>query len=74
MREVEKEGDTIEVEKKFGSTTLVNAKRKVAESALANAKALAVEYGLTPASRSRVAALLTDNAPNDEVAEFEELI
>ncbi len=73
MRELEKEGYTIEVETKFGSTTLVNPKRKVAESALANAKSLAVEYGLTPASRSRVAALLSDDARKDEFAEFEEV-
>lgn len=73
MRELEKEGYTIEVETKFGSTTLVNPKRKVAESALANAKALAVEYGLTPASRSRAAALLSDDAPKDDFADFEEV-
>ena len=73
MRELEKEGYTIEVETKFGSTTLVNPKRKVAESALANAKALAVEYGFTPASRSRVAALLSDDTPKDDFADFEEV-
>lgn len=73
MRELEKEGYTIEVETKFGSTTLVNPKRKVAESALANAKSLAAEFGLTPASRSRVAALIADNAPKDDFAEFEEI-
>ena len=73
MRELEKEGYTIEVETKFGSTTLVNPKRKVAESALANAKSLAAEFGLTPASRSRVAELLSDDARKDEFAEFEEV-
>ena len=73
MRELEKEGYTIEVETKFGSTTLVNPKRKVAESALANAKAIAVEYGLTPSSRSRVAVLLCNEAPKDDFADFEEL-
>lgn len=73
MRELEKEGYTIEIETKFGSTTLANPKRKVAESALANAKVLAVEYGFTPASRSCVAALLANNTPKDEFAEFEEL-
>lgn len=73
MRELEKEGYTIEVETKFGSTTLVNPKRKVAESALANAKAIAVEYGLTPSSRSRVAALLSNDAPKDDFTDFEEV-
>lgn len=73
MRELEKEGYTIEVETKFGATTLVNPKRKVAESALANAKAIAVEYGLTPSSRSRVAALLSNEAPKDDFTDFEEV-
>lgn len=58
---------------KHGTATVVNPKRKVAESALANAKALAAEFGLTPASRSRVAALLSDNTPKDDFAEFEEI-
>nr|DAP78302.1 MAG TPA: terminase small subunit [Caudoviricetes sp.] len=73
MRETEKEGYTIEVVTKHGTATVVNPKRKVAESALANAKALAAEFGLTPASRSRVAALLSDNTPKDDFAEFEEI-
>lgn len=73
MRETEKEGYTLDVETKFGTTKIVNPKRKIAESALMNAKSLAAEFGLTPASRSRVAALLTDNTPKDEFAEFEEV-
>lgn len=58
---------------KHGTATVVNPKRKIAESALANAKALATEFGLTPSSRSRVAALLSDNTPKDDFAEFEEI-
>lgn len=73
MREAEKEGYILEIETKFGTTKIVNPKRKVAESALANAKSLAAEFGLTPASRSRVAALLSDNTPKDDFAEFEEI-
>ena len=73
MRETEKEGYTIEAMTKHGTATIVNPKRKVAEAALANAKALAAEFGLTPASRSRVAALLSDNTPKDDFAEFEEI-
>lgn len=73
MRETEKEGYTIEVMTKHGTATVVNPKRKVAESALANAKALAAEFGLTPASRSRVAALLSDHTAKDDFAEFEEI-
>ena len=73
MRAVEKEGYTIEIATKFGTTTVVNPKRKVAESALANAKSLASEFGLTPSSRHRVAALLSDDVPKDDFAEFEEI-
>lgn len=73
MRAVEKEGYTIEVATKSGTTTVVNPKRKVAESALANAKSLASEFGLTPSSRHRVAALLSDDVPKDDFAEFEEV-
>ena len=73
MGETEKEGYTIEAMTKHGTATVVNPKRKVAEAALANAKALAAEFGLTPASRSRVAALLSDNTPKDDFAEFEEI-
>ena len=71
MREADTEGFILEIETKFGTTKIVNPKRKVAESALANAKALAAEFGLTPASRSRLAALLSDNAPKDDFTEFE---
>lgn len=73
MRAVEKEGYTIEVATKSGTTTVVNPKRKVAESALANAKSLASEFGLTPSSRHRVVALLSDDVPKDDFAEFEEV-
>lgn len=73
MREVEKEGTTIEVETKNGTTTIINPKRKVAESALANAKAIAVEFGFTPASRNRVSGLLNADTPKDDFAEFEEV-
>ncbi len=73
MREVDKEGYTLDVETKFGTTKIVNPKRKIAESALMNAKSLAAEFGLTPASRGRVAALLSDDGPKDEFAEFEEV-
>ena len=73
MRAVEKEGCTIEVATKSGTTTIVNPKRKVAESALANAKSLAAEFGLTPSSRHRVAALLAGDVPKDDFAEFEEV-
>lgn len=73
MREAEKEGFVLEVETKFGMTKVVNPKRKIAESALMNAKTLAADFGLTPASRNRVATLLSDNAPKDDFAEFEEV-
>lgn len=73
MREVEKEGLTIEVETKKGTMTVVNPKRKIAESALMNAKSLSAEFGLTPATRGRIAGLFTLQAPKDDFAEFEEI-
>ena len=71
MKAVEKEGVTVEVETKAGTVTQINPKRKVAEGALANAQRLASEFGLSPASRGRVAALLTGNTPKDDFADFE---
>jgi len=73
MRELEKKGYTIDVETKFGTMTVINPKRKIAESAFSHAQSLAVEFGLTPASRSRVASLLSDEGPKDDFAEFEEV-
>lgn len=73
MRELEKEGYILEIETKFGTSKIVNPKRKVAESALMNAKALAAEFGLTPASRSRVSALLSSAPQKDDFTDFEEI-
>ena len=73
MSDIEKEGVTVEVETKAGFVTQINPKRKIAEGALAAAKSLAVEFGMTPSSRSRVAALLSGNEQKDEFAEFEEI-
>lgn len=73
MRAVEREGATVEVMTRNGPATVVNPKRRIAEGALANARSLAAEFGLTPASRHRVAALLADDAPKDDFAEFEEM-
>lgn len=74
MREMEKDNSLmVEVFTKNGPVTTINPKRKLAESALSNAKSLAAEFGLTPASRSRVAAMLAGDAPKDDFAEFEEV-
>lgn len=73
MRETEKEGYTIEVMTKHGTATVVNPKRKVAEAALANAKALAAEFGFTPSSRNRVAALVSNAPQKDDFTDFEEI-
>ena len=66
MKDLEKEGYTVKVATKTGFITQVNPKRKIAESALSAAKALAVEFGMTPSSRNRVAALLSGNEPKDD--------
>ena len=73
MSDIEKEGVTIEVMTKAGVVTQINPKRKIAEGALSAAKMLATEFGMTPSSRSRVSAIMNDNAPKDEFAEFEEI-
>ncbi len=73
MRDVEREGATVEVETKHGTTTIINPKRKVAEGALSAARSLAAEFGMTPSSRHRVAAIMADNTPKDDFAEFEEV-
>ena len=73
MRDIEKEGVTIEVPTKDGESTItvINPKRKVAESALASAKALAAEFGISPASRASVAAMIAGVQKKDDFAEFE---
>ena len=71
MRDLEKEGMTVSIETKNGSISQINPKRKIAESALASAKSLAAEFGLSPASRARVLALIMDKAPKDDFADFE---
>lgn len=73
MRDVEKEGFTLEVETKNGTTTIINPKRKVAEAALANAKSIASEFGFTPVSRMRIAGLIAPKQSKDDFAEFEEI-
>lgn len=73
MREVEKDGYTIEVETKNGTMTQINPKRKIAETALANAKSIASEFGFTPASRSRVSGLIAPPTIKDDFADFEEI-
>ena len=73
MRNVEREGATVEVETKNGSATIINPKRKIAEGALAAARSLAAEFGMTPSSRNRVVALLANNTPKNDFAEFEEI-
>lgn len=73
MRAIEREGATVEIITRSGPATVVNPKRRIAEGALANARSLAAEFGLTPANRHRVAALLAEDAPKDDFAEFEEM-
>lgn len=71
MRDFEKEGYTIEVATKTGSVTQINPKRKIAENALVAAKTLASEFGISPASRARVAAMVAGIQKKDDFADFE---
>lgn len=73
MNQVETEGYIIQEVGKFGVKQVVNPKRKVAETALSNAKAIASEYGFTPASRAKIAAMITDKPKGNEFDQFEEL-
>ena len=71
MKDQETEGYTIEVPTKTGSITQVNPKRKIAENALVAAKTLASEFGLSPASRARVAAMIAGIQKKDDFADYE---
>ena len=71
MKDLETEGYTVTVATKTGSIKQVNPKRKVAENALVAAKTLASEFGLSPASRARVAAMIAGIQKKDDFADFE---
>jgi phage terminase small subunit len=62
----------VKVETKSGTTvTQINPKRKIAESALSAAKTLASEFGISPASRARVAAMIAGVQKKDDFADYE---
>ena len=72
MHDLEQEGFTVTVETKSGATvTQINPKRKIAESALSAAKVLASEFGISPASRARVAAMIAGVQKKDDFADYE---
>ena len=71
MKDLETEGVTIKVATKTGTVTQINPKRKVAENALIAAKTLASEFGISPASRAKVAAMIAGIQKKDDFADFE---
>ena len=71
MKDLETEGFTVTVATKTGSITQINPKRRIAENALVTAKNLASEFGLSPASRARVAAMIAGIQKKDDFADFE---
>ena len=71
MKDLESEGYTITVATKTGSVTQINPKRRIAENALVAAKTLASEFGISPASRARVAAMIAGIQKKDDFADFE---
>ena len=71
MKELETEGYTVKVATKNGSITQINPKRKIAENALIAAKTLAAEFGISPASRARAAAMIAGIQKKDDFADFE---
>ena len=54
IEDVKEEGYTVEEVTKSGSRTLPNPKRKMANDALDRARQLSSEFGLTPASESKI--------------------
>ncbi len=71
MKDLETEGYTVKVATKNGSITQINPKRKIAENALIAAKTLAAEFGISPASRARVAAMIAGIQKKDDFADYE---
>lgn len=66
------EGYIIKVLTKAGVVPVVNPKRKLQSDALANATRLGIQFGITPASRAKIAAMISGNDKKyDEFAEFE---
>lgn len=72
MEAIRVEGLILKAKTKQGEMLVVNPRRRVADSALANAKSLASQFGLTPASRAKIAAMINGNDQKyDEFTEFE---
>lgn len=72
MEAIRIEGVLIEVETKQGTVRMVNPRRKVASDCLEKATKLANQFGLTPASRAKIAAMINGNDQKyDEFTEFE---
>lgn len=72
MEALKIEGMIQEVETKNGTSKVVNPRRKVASDCLEKATKLAAQFGITPASRAKIAAMLSGNTEKyDEFTEFE---
>lgn len=67
------EGYTVSEATKLGKKIKINPKRKIMETALSHAKSLSVEFGFTPASRAKIAAMISGKVEVDDFAEFEEI-
>ena len=72
-QELKQEGYTIEVETKFGTETKINPKEKVVRAKLAIVNTLGSQFGWSPVSRIRLAAMARgDKESKNEFAEFTE--
>ena len=72
MEAIRLEGFIVKIHTKAGTVNSVNPRRKIASDCLEKATKLATQFGLTPASRAKIAAMLSGNEQKyDEFTEFE---
>jgi P27 family predicted phage terminase small subunit len=73
MEKLKQEGYVINVATKDGVARKINPLRRIANEAFTNANKLASDFGLSPASRIRIAAMMngTKEQPKDEFSDFE---
>ena len=65
---VEKEGQILDVENKYGSVKVVHPAVKIASDAWRRVRLMLVEFGLTPSARAKVNT--EDEVPKDELEEL----
>lgn len=70
---IRKEGAIIKIQTRYDSVPAANPWLKIQKDAISTASAIAVQYGLTPVSRIRIAQMATpEKKEKDPFAEFED--